>query len=60
MEISILKNFSEYPGLRHCKISDKSGEEFYHNILNEMFFEVIDSDEKLTGYIILNDQFLPC
>ncbi|CCG52960.1 Protein of unknown function [Flavobacterium indicum GPTSA100-9 = DSM 17447] len=47
MEISILENFSEYPGLRHCKISDKSGEEFYHSVLNEKFYEVFSNDEKL-------------
>lgn len=47
MEISILNNFSEYPGLRHCKISDKSGEEFYHTILNEKFFECLEKNEKL-------------
>lgn len=47
MDISILKNFSEYPGLRHCKISDKSGEEFYHSVLNGKFFEVFSNNEKL-------------
>ncbi len=47
MEISILKNFSEYPGLRHCKISDKSGEEFYHSVLNDKFYEVFSNNDKL-------------
>lgn len=30
-------DFTEYPGLRHCKISDDSGEEFYHKYLNHAF-----------------------
>ena len=32
-----VKDFSEYPGLRHCSISDHSGEDFYHKILNKAF-----------------------
>ena len=35
METINIKDFSEYPGLRHCSISDDSGEEFYHKILNK-------------------------
>ena len=27
-----IKDFTEYPGLRHCSISDDSGEEYYHSI----------------------------
>lgn len=41
--ISILESFSEYPGLRHCSISDESGEEFYHKVLNSEFKTVIDN-----------------
>lgn len=41
--ISILESFSEYPGLRHCSISDESGEEFYHKVLNSEFKIVIDN-----------------
>lgn len=37
MKIIRISEFSEYPGLRHCDISDDSGEEFYHKILNEEF-----------------------
>ncbi len=48
MEISILRDFSEYPGLRHCKISDKSGEEFYHEVLNHKFLEAYNTKQKLT------------
>lgn len=46
--ISILNDFSEYPGLRHCNISDDSGEEFYHTILNKKFKEVYERNEILT------------
>ena len=46
MEIFV-KDFSEYPGLRHCSISDDSGEEFYHEILNYKFKECFERDETL-------------
>lgn len=46
--ISVLENFSEFPGLRHCNISDKSGEEFYHAVLNREFKEQFEKGEKLT------------
>lgn len=46
--ISIKKDFTEYPGLRHCSISDDSGEEFYHKILNKAFKEALDKGLKLT------------
>lgn len=45
--ISVLKNFSEFPGLRHCNISDKSGEEFYHTVLNNEFKEAYEKGEIL-------------
>lgn len=46
--ISVLENFSEFPALRHCSISDKSGEEFYHKILNNEFKIAYENGEKLT------------
>jgi hypothetical protein len=46
--ISVLENFSEFPGLRHCNISDKSGEEFYHTVLNKEFKEQFEKGEQLT------------
>lgn len=45
--ISILNDFSEYPSLRHCYISEDSGEEFYHTILNKRFKEALDKNQKL-------------
>lgn len=42
-----IKEFSEYPGLRHCSISDDSGEEFYHKILNKSFKEAYEKREML-------------
>lgn len=44
---SILERFSELPGLRHCSISDNSGEEFYHKFLNAEFKNVIDKNTTL-------------
>jgi hypothetical protein len=35
--LSVSKDFTELPGLRNCSISDFSGEEFYHKILNKEF-----------------------
>lgn len=46
--ISVLKDFTEFPGLRHCSISDDSGEEFYHRILNKAFKEALDNETELT------------
>lgn len=46
--ISVLESFSEFPGLRHCNISDKSGEEFYHTVLNKEFKEQFEKGEHLT------------
>lgn len=48
MEISILNDYSEYPGLRHCTISEFSGEDFYHKVLNRAFKQALDANEKLT------------
>ena len=45
--LKILKDFTEYPGLRHCSISDNSGEEFYHRVLNKAFKEAYEQNEKL-------------
>jgi phosphatidylserine/phosphatidylglycerophosphate/cardiolipin synthase-like enzyme len=45
--LSIRDSFSEYTGLRHCNISDNSGEEFYHNVLNKAFKECYENKEVL-------------
>jgi len=45
--ISVLDSFSEYPGLRHCAVSDDSGEEFYHKVLNKEFKDALDNNEIL-------------
>lgn len=45
--ISVVENFTEYPGLRHCNISERSGEEFYHTVLNAAFAEAYISNEEL-------------
>ena len=45
--IIVKDEFTEYPGLRHCEISDDSGEEFYHKVLNKAFKEALDNKEKL-------------
>lgn len=48
INISVFENFSEFPALRHCNISDNSGEEFYHSVLNFSFKEALEKGEKLT------------
>ncbi|MGN6396901.1 MAG: STAS-like domain-containing protein [Mucilaginibacter sp.] len=45
--ISIFKDFSEFPGLRNCDISENSGEDFYHKKLNAAFKNAIDHSETL-------------
>lgn len=45
--VSVLKDFGEYPGLRNCSISDNSGEQFYHQVLNKTFKEAFEKKEKL-------------
>jgi hypothetical protein len=46
-QISVLNDFTEDPGLRHCSISDFSGEQFYHAVLNKAFYDAIISKSKL-------------
>ncbi|MBK3516674.1 STAS-like domain-containing protein [Carboxylicivirga marina] len=45
--VTVLNDFTEYPGLRHCKISDDSGEEFYHKVLNYAFKDALEKRTKL-------------
>ena len=47
MKLSIATDFSIVTGLRHCSKSEKSGEEFYHTILNKSFYEAICKGEDL-------------
>jgi hypothetical protein len=47
MKTIYIKDFSEYPGLRHCSISDDSGEEYYHSILNKEFKEAYENKQNL-------------
>jgi hypothetical protein len=47
-EIIIAEDFTENPGLRHCSISDDSGEDFYHTILNETFYNSFSKGDILT------------
>lgn len=41
MKTIYIKDFTEYPGLRYCSMSDKSGEEYYHVILNGAFASTV-------------------
>ena len=53
MKTIYIKDFSEYPGLRHCSISDDSGEEYYHSILNKEFKVIkFKSGEKVFDWVI--------
>lgn len=46
--LKILEVFGRYTGLRHCTISEKSGEEFYHQYLNGSFYESFSNKTLLT------------
>lgn len=41
-------DFAKVPGLRHSRISEKSGEEYYHQVLNQAFAEAVRDGECLT------------
>lgn len=47
VHISVLKDFSEFPGLRNCSISDDSGELFYHKVLNPQFKKAYETHQQL-------------
>jgi hypothetical protein len=51
--LNIFEKYSEYTGLRHCNISDNSGEDFYHKILNKEFTTAFKNKEKL---VVVLDQ----
>lgn len=40
-------DFDEFPGLRHCSISENSGEAYYHKVLNAAFKNAYENNEKL-------------
>lgn len=46
-EIKILTQFSESPGPRYCRQGRWSGEQFYHDILNQAFAEAYQNGDKL-------------
>lgn len=48
ISISIAKDYTEYPGLRHCSVSDFSGEDFYHKILNKLFKDALENKEQIS------------
>lgn len=45
--IKILTQFSESPGPRYCRQGKWSGEQFYHDILNQAFGEAYQNNEEL-------------
>ena len=45
--IIYIKDFTEYPGLRHSSISDDSGEEYYHSTLNHAFKNSYEKKQRL-------------
>lgn len=46
-QLSILNDFSEYPKLRYCNLSDNSAEKFYHDKLNHAFAEAYQNQNIL-------------
>ncbi|MBC9798413.1 STAS-like domain-containing protein [Sinomicrobium weinanense] len=57
--IIYIKDFTEYPGLRHCSISDDSGEEYYHSILNQAFKNSYEKKQKLVINIDFTAGYAP-
>ena len=47
MQFNIHRDFSEDTGIRHSRYSESSGEDFYHEKLNEIFYECYTRGEKL-------------
>ena len=47
MKLSIANEFSVVTGLRHCAKSEKSGEEFYHTLLNSRFKDALEACDDL-------------
>lgn len=47
MEYNIHRDYSEDTGIRHSKYSETSGEDFYHERLNEIFYNCYIKGEKL-------------
>ena len=52
MKFTISTHYSLVTGLRHCSVSDCSGEDFYHTKLNGAFAEAYQKKEKL--YLVLD------
>ena len=59
MEIDIYKDFSNNPLLRYCSLSEHSGEEFYHNILNKAFKTCYDKKELLFVNLDYTEGYAP-
>ncbi len=47
MEFNIHRDYSEDTGIRHSKFSETSGEDFYHEKLNGIFYECYTRGETL-------------
>lgn len=45
--LKIAKDFSEYPKLRYCNLSETSAEKFYHEMLNKAFAEAFSHNQTL-------------
>ncbi len=45
--VNIAKDYAVSTGLRHTDISDRSGEDFYHTVLNAKFKEALDNNVNL-------------
>lgn len=59
MELSISRDFSKNPLLRYCSLSESSGEEFYHNVLNPAFKECYKKNEHLIVNLDYTEGYAP-
>lgn len=46
IELKVL-DYSISPGPRYCNQGDESGEDFYHKVLNKVFYDALKEDIKL-------------
>ena len=44
----VSRDYSSFTGLRYCKRSDHSGEDFYHTKLNDWFAAAFENKEEIT------------
>lgn len=52
-----INDFTKFPGLRYCSISEKSGEEYYHSVLNKAFADALKNNTSLVVNLDCTDGY---